>query len=88
MNEIIIFLEKKHIMEIGEYLRFQEIEIALKHLGICPKCNSYEGFWVGSRGDHIYVQCKCCGASLELFEVYTVGEKQEKAKRLKFFRHA
>jgi len=67
-------------------LRFQEIETALKRLGTCPKCNSGEGFWLGSKGDHIYVQCKCCGASLELFEVYTLGEEREKAKRLRFFK--
>ena len=73
-------------MEIGENLRFQEIEDALSHLGICPKCNSREGFWVAAKSDHIYVQCKCCGASLELFEVYRLGEKREEAKRLRFFK--
>jgi hypothetical protein len=88
MNEIIKFSEKKHIMEIEEDLRFQEIETALKRLGPCPKCDSDEGFWLGSKGDHIYVQCKCFGACLELLEVYTLGEKQEKAKRLKFFKRA
>jgi transcription elongation factor Elf1 len=73
-------------MEIGEDLKLQEIETALGHLKTCPKCNSVEGFWFGVKGDHIYVQCKCCGASLELFEVYRLGEEREKTKRLRFFR--
>jgi transcription elongation factor Elf1 len=74
-----------HIWRL-ENLRFSEIETALRQLGTCPKCNSGEGFWLGARGDHIYVQCKCCGASLELFRVYNLGEKREKTKRLRFFR--
>ena len=73
-------------MEIGEDLKLQEIETALGHLKTCPKCNSVEGFWFGVKGDHIYVQCKCCGASLELFEVYTMGEKSRTPERLKGFR--
>jgi transcription elongation factor Elf1 len=85
LNETIKFSEKKHIMEIRKYLRFQEIETALRHLGTCPKCNSSEGFWLGAKRDHIYVQCKSCGANLELFEVYTLGEKLKKRKRLRFF---
>jgi len=73
-------------VEIGENLRFQEIEAALSHLGTCPKCNSSQGFWLGAKSDHIYVQCKCCGASLELFEVYKLGEESRKPRLLKFFR--
>jgi hypothetical protein len=67
-------------------MRFQEIETALKHLETCPKCDSGDGFWLGSKGDHIYVQCKCCGACLELFEVYALGKEREKARRLRFFK--
>jgi len=67
-------------------LKFQEIEGALSNLKTCPKCNSKEGFWFGTKKDYVHVQCKCCGACFDLFEVYSFGEKQEKPKKLRFFR--
>lgn len=73
-------------MEIGESLKFQEIEEAFSRFKICPKCNSREGFWLGMKRDHVYVQCKSCGGNFELFEVFAFNEKHELPKRLKFFR--
>jgi transcription elongation factor Elf1 len=67
-------------------LKLQEIETASGNFKTCPKCNSREGFWLGMKGDHIHVQCKCCGAIFELFEVYKLGEESGKPRMLKFFR--
>jgi transcription elongation factor Elf1 len=71
---------------VGEGVRFQEIEKALKHFKICPRCDSIDGFWVGLRRESPYVQCKCCGAKFELFEVFKVSEKGKVPQRLKFLR--
>ena len=67
-------------------MRLQEIETASSSFKICPKCNSWEGFWLGMKGNHINVQCKCCGAKFELSEVYKTDEERKKPKLLKFFR--
>jgi len=67
-------------------LRLQEIETASSSFKICPKCNSREGFWLGIKGDHINVQCKCCGAKFELSEVYKMSEEHGKPGLLEFFR--
>ena len=73
-------------METGEHLKLQEIETALAQLRLCPKCSSNGGFWFIMRGDHIFVQCKCCGTELGLREAYRLGEENIKSKWTKFFR--
>jgi transcription elongation factor Elf1 len=73
-------------MEIGERLKLQEMENALGRFKTCPKCNSAQGFWLGLKRDHAYVQCKGCGASFELFEFYAITKKGEAPKLLKFLR--
>lgn len=73
-------------MEIGERLKFQEIEDAFGRFKVCPKCNSKEGFWLGIKRDKPYVHCKGCGATYEFYEVYTVSEEAKASKRLTFFR--
>ncbi|MEM2517630.1 MAG: hypothetical protein QXO49_01565 [Candidatus Bathyarchaeia archaeon] len=67
-------------------MRLDEILVAASKFNVCPKCNSREGFWLGIRRNYAYVQCKSCGTSFELFEVFAVGEKCEAPKHLKFFR--
>ncbi|MEM1540435.1 MAG: hypothetical protein QXJ07_03530 [Candidatus Bathyarchaeia archaeon] len=74
------------ILEIGEALKLDEILAVASKFNVCPKCNSREGFWLGIRRNHAYVQCKGCGANFELFEVFAVGERGEAPKHLKFFR--
>jgi len=69
-----------------EHLDLQEIEAAFNRFKTCPKCNSREGFWLGLKFSHAYVQCKSCGARFELFEVYKIGEKNKAPEHLKFFR--
>ena len=73
-------------METGEHLRLQEIETALAQFKSCPKCNSDEGFWFIMKADHIFVQCKCCGAEFGLCELYRISEGNRKPKWTKFFR--
>ena len=70
-------------MENGEVLKLEEIEALASKFTTCPKCHSKEGFWLGVKHDHVYVQCKGCGASFELCEVFPI---EEASKRLKFFR--
>ncbi|MEM3823531.1 MAG: hypothetical protein QXH87_01210 [Candidatus Bathyarchaeia archaeon] len=73
-------------MEIGESLNLREIENTLNRLKECPKCDSKEGFWLGIKRDHAYVQCKSCGAYFELFKLFTIEKERESPKLLKFFR--
>lgn len=73
-------------METGEHLRLQEIETALAQLKLCPKCSSNGGFWFIMKGDHIFVQCKCCGAELGLCEVYKLSEGNKKSRWSKLLR--
>jgi len=56
-------------------LRIQEIEEAASRFRTCPKCKSAQGFWLGLKRDHLYVQCKECGALFELFKVYSMEKK-------------
>jgi translation initiation factor 2 beta subunit (eIF-2beta)/eIF-5 len=86
-TKTIKFLEKERINgEWREDLKFQEIETVSSRFKICPKCNSGEGYWLGMKGDHAYVQCKCCGAKFELYEVHRFHEGSEKPKWLRIFR--
>lgn len=73
-------------MEIGEHLRFQEIEDVFGNFKVCPKCSSKEGFWLGIKRDKPYVHCKSCGAIYELYEIYMVNKEAKTSKRLMFFR--
>jgi transcription elongation factor Elf1 len=59
---------------------------AAAKISLCPKCGSREGFWLGVKRSHAYVQCKSCGASFELYEVFALNGKNEPSKRLKIFR--
>jgi len=86
MPKLLNLQKKNDFTEIGENLKLEEIETASSRFKICPKCHSTQGFWLGLMSDHAYVQCKDCGAKLELFEVYTMGEKGRSPQRLKFFR--
>jgi DNA-directed RNA polymerase subunit RPC12/RpoP len=72
--------------EDGRGLRLEEIIAAAGRLNLCPKCGSKEGFWLGVKRNHAYVQCKGCGASFELFEVFALSEKSGASQRLKLFR--
>jgi hypothetical protein len=73
-------------METGEHLRLREIETALGHLKLCPKCSSNSGFWLIIKSDHIFTQCKCCGAEFGLCEAYKISEENRKSKWTKFLR--
>jgi transcription elongation factor Elf1 len=73
-------------METRKRLKLQEIENASMHFKTCPKCNSVEGFWLGMKRDRAYVQCKECGAGFDLFEVYSVGEKNKPSERFRLFK--
>jgi len=80
------FRKRNILRRLEKGLKLQEIETASGDFKICPKCNSREGFWLGMKGDHINVQCKCCGARFELFEVYPISEKSKAPKRSRFLR--
>jgi len=55
-------------------------------INLCPKCGSREGFWLGFKRSHAYVQCKSCGANFEIYEVFALSGKNEASKSLKIFR--
>jgi ribosomal protein L37AE/L43A len=58
-------------------LSLEEIEALHKAVKRCPKCDSTEGFWLTAKRDKSYVQCKHCGAILELFELFPGTEKMK-----------
>jgi len=67
-------------------VNLQEIENALNRFKTCPKCSSVQGFWLGLKREKAYAQCKGCGASFELFEVFRLPEKDKTARKLWFLR--
>jgi hypothetical protein len=73
-------------METGELLKLGDIEEAWSSFRKCPRCSCSRGFWLSIRRDKVYVQCKECGAQLELFEVYRIGEKGRAPEKVKLFR--
>lgn len=59
-------------------MSLEEIEAFRRSLKVCPKCGSSEGFWLTAKLDTSYVQCKHCGAIIELCEVLS---KERAAKK-------
>jgi len=53
-------------------LSLEEVEAFRRSLKVCPKCGLSEGFWLTAKRDRSYVQCKHCGAIIELCEVFSV----------------
>ncbi|MEM2103948.1 MAG: hypothetical protein QW717_03555 [Candidatus Bathyarchaeia archaeon] len=69
-------------------MNLEEILAAAAKIQVCPKCSSKEGFWLAAKRNQAYVQCKGCGASFELYEVFNLNEKFGKKsphKHLKIF---
>jgi len=66
-------------------LRLHELEVAMSKLKICPKCHSIEGFWFKMKDDHLFTQCKSCGAEVEICEMYKLIEENKKPLWLKIF---
>jgi len=65
---------------IGEKLGLEKIEAFHKNLKKCPSCDSKEGFWLAATREKSYVQCKHCGAILEICEMHQVSEKGKDKK--------
>jgi len=57
-----------------------EIEAFRWSLKECPKCRSSEGFWLVTKRGGSYVQCKHCGAILELCEVFPATKEGSSSK--------
>jgi ribosomal protein L37AE/L43A len=66
----------------------EEIERFRRSVPICPKCRSNEGFWLTSNRERSYVQCKHCGAILEICEFFPPTAESQTSKgilrKLKF----
>jgi hypothetical protein len=74
-------------MEIGEILDLEEIEDAFRQSKVCPRCDSTDGFWLGLKHGHAYVQCKNCGGKFELFKIFKIPEEDRSPRWLKIFRN-
>jgi translation initiation factor 2 beta subunit (eIF-2beta)/eIF-5 len=61
----------------GSNLSLDEIEAFYGSLKNCPKCNSDEGFWLTANRSRSYVQCKHCGAILEIIEAFEGSGKDK-----------
>jgi transcription elongation factor Elf1 len=85
-TKTIKFPEETGVMETGEALQLKEVEEASNRFKACPKCSSIEGFWIGVKREHAYVQCKTCGAKFELLEVFTMGKQSKTPERFRVFR--
>ncbi|MEM1565501.1 MAG: hypothetical protein QW510_00205 [Candidatus Bathyarchaeia archaeon] len=66
-------------------MKLEEILAVSSQITYCPKCGSSEGFWLGFKRDHAYVQCKGCGSSFELYQIYKVNEKRKISRNRKIF---
>ncbi|MBS7647151.1 MAG: hypothetical protein QXD34_00090 [Candidatus Bathyarchaeia archaeon] len=62
-------------------MKLEEVLASSAQITYCPKCGSREGFWLGFKREHVYVQCKGCGTCFELRQTYPIGNK----KKRKFF---
>ncbi|MBS7608465.1 MAG: hypothetical protein QXL77_03165 [Candidatus Bathyarchaeia archaeon] len=67
-------------------MKLEEVLAVSSQMKSCPKCSSSEGFWLGFKRDHAYVQCKSCGSSFELYQIYKINEKEGKPQSRKIFR--
>ncbi|MEM1589356.1 MAG: hypothetical protein QXZ68_03710 [Candidatus Bathyarchaeia archaeon] len=56
-------------------MKIEEILTISAQITLCPKCGSKEGFWLGFKRERVYVQCKGCGATFELYQSYALAEK-------------
>jgi len=61
----------------------EELEEFMKTFKRCPYCNSSEGFWLAPKFYKKYLQCKHCGALIELCRVVREEEKKRKTAKLK-----
>jgi ribosomal protein L37AE/L43A len=50
-------------------LNWNEIEELSKTVKKCPNCGSNEGFWLVPKLEKSFLQCKHCGALIELCEI-------------------
>jgi transcription elongation factor Elf1 len=57
-------------------LSSDEIEELFKAVEKCPNCGSSEGFWLATKLEKKFLQCKHCGALIELCEILQ-GEDAE-----------
>jgi translation initiation factor 2 beta subunit (eIF-2beta)/eIF-5 len=68
------------VRKSGSNLSLEEIEAFYRSLSKCPKCSSMEGFWLTVTHEKSYVQCKYCGAILEICEVFQESAGSKKTK--------
>ena len=68
--------------ELVNGLSLEEIEAFCRSLSRCPKCDSTEGFWLSATRERSYVQCKHCGAILEICEVFQEPRGNKKPRGL------
>jgi translation initiation factor 2 beta subunit (eIF-2beta)/eIF-5 len=68
------------LQKSGNNLSLEEIEAFHRSLKKCPKCDSNEGFWLTANRQRSYVQCKYCGAILEIVEVFRESDKIKEQK--------
>jgi translation initiation factor 2 beta subunit (eIF-2beta)/eIF-5 len=73
-------MKPRTLQNLGENLSLEEIEDFCKSLKSCPKCGSSEGFWLAANLEKSYIQCKHCGAILEICEIFSQSEGSKDSK--------
>jgi translation initiation factor 2 beta subunit (eIF-2beta)/eIF-5 len=69
---------KPHALQnLDDTLTLEELEAFRQSLKSCPKCGSNEGFWLTANREKSFLQCKHCGAILEICEVFSSSEKHK-----------
>ena len=59
-------------------MSLEEIEAFRRDLKVCPECGSSEGFWLTAKQDKSFVQCKHCGAIIELCKTFSEERAMKK----------
>lgn len=62
-------------------MSLNQLDEFLRTLKNCPHCGSDEGFWLAVKLYKKFLQCKHCGALIELFDAV---QKDENGKESKF----
>ncbi|MEM2780695.1 MAG: hypothetical protein QXG39_08950 [Candidatus Aenigmatarchaeota archaeon] len=63
-------------------MSFEELENLFKKVKTCPSCGSKEGFWLVAQLYKKSLQCKNCGAIIEVFETTRLGDENGDRKQI------
>lgn len=66
---------------LGKNLSLNGFEELLKTIKKCPRCGSDEGFWLAFKLYGKFLQCKHCGALIEVYEETVKHEEKDENRK-------